>query len=205
MLQQFFDEISSHSTMIEEFRGFIQCYSDLPNYINTLRDEYPNYDRTLLGRCLISVSFLLSRLQRMLCILEEENKLFYEVLHAQLCQNNLNRLFAKLIQKREWRLVFSCDFDEMVRYSLLDFCKHSTSIKTHADILSEYRRNLVELFNEATALGRISVIDTPETVMQAKTLLFNSRQVHDKTKSELSDQIALRDILTTMLSSLKRG
>ena len=205
MLQQFFDEIMSCSAMIEEFRNSMQGYSELPNYINTLRDEYPNYDRTLLGRCLISVSFLLSRLQRMLCILEEENKLFYKILHAQLCQNNLNRLFAKLKCKREWRLVFSYNFDETVRYSLLDFSHHSTSIKLHTHILCEYRRDLVVLFNEAIALGRIPWIDTDETIIQAKTLLTNSRQVHDKTKFQLSEQITLRDALSTMLNSLKRG
>lgn len=205
MLQQFFDEISVRQDIIEEFRNFMQCYSDLSDYINTLRDEYPNYDRTLLGRCLISVSFLLSRLQRMLYILEEENKLFYKVLHAQLCQNNLHRLFAKLIYKREWRLVFSCNFDETIRYSLSEFCQHSISIKIHTNILCEYRRNLVILFNEAIALGSIPWIDTPETIIQAKMLLTNSRQVHDKTKSQLSEQIVLRDILSIMLSSLKRG
>ena len=204
MLQQFFDEIASRPAIIEEFRSFMQCYSDLPHCINALRDENPNYDRTLLGRCLISASFLFSRLQRMLCILEEENKLFHEVLHAQLRQNTLHRLFAKLMNQREWRLVFSCNFDETVRYSLLEFCQHSTSIKTHTNILCEYRKDLVSLFNEANGLGSIPWIDTPETIMQAKTLLSNSRQVHDKTKSQLSEQIALRDTLATMVTSLKR-
>ena len=179
MLQRAFDAIAARTVLIEVLRVlFEEQFEGLPHFIEVDRHDGNYYDTGLMGLVLDALHKLAGRLMTLVLMLDDANANFGQALRAQVQENSMQRLFARLCTRSDgWEQFMLSGFVTTMNYPLAQYQDIATSLENQTTFLRVNCGLIEEHLNTVRGLLAFPWVDDPVAISTARGVLVSMEQI----------------------------